>query len=555
MAPIIRTCSKLALILAALSSSAAEARKEERSALSNYVQARLADTAGSPKDALAGYTAALTADPENEMIAFRTFRQAVAAGDKRQAVNAALRLEAAKAVPSDARLLMFGERLASNDIVGARLMADKIEEEGNFAFAAPILRAWSGVAARDADPLIALDAVQRGSLASSYATEQRALLLFALKRTADAATIVRSLAASDSRTGPLKIAAAASLVESGDRKTALQMLTGNDQTMIAARALVDAGKPLGGSVRSAQAGTAQLYARVADDLLSDRATTFALTMARFARFLDPKNEYVTFVEGRALAMSGMNDEALLTLRSIASTSPFAPASRDAILIVLERTGRADEAITMAAGIAAKTGSLVSDQVRLGEIYERQKRYVDAANAYGAAIRQLEKSGNGTTAPWALWLLHGSALERGGDWVNAAKAMRRAIEIGPDEAGPHNHLGYAMLERRENMPEATRLIERASALKPDDPAITDSLGWAYFLGGNVEKAIATLERAVGADPYEATLNEHLGDVYWSAGRRIDARYAWQAASIGADAANLARLKDKIDFGLNQKNAAR
>jgi tetratricopeptide (TPR) repeat protein len=489
------------------------------------------------------------------MIAFRTFRQAVAAGDKRQAVNAALRLEATKAIPSDARLLLFGERLSSNDIAGARLMADKIEEEGNFAFAAPILRAWSGVAARDADPTIALDAVQRGSLASSYATEQRALLLFALKRTADATTIVRSLAASDSRTGPLKIAAAASLVESGDRKTALQMLTGNDQTMIAARALVEAGKPLGGNVRTAQAGTAQLYARVADDLLADRATTFALTMARFARFLDPKNDYVTFVEGRALGMSGLNDEALLTLRSLSPNSPFALGARDAILVVLERTGRADEAVTMAAGIASAPNAMVTDHVRLGEIYERQKRYIDAANAYGAAIRQLEKSGSGASAPWALWLLHGSALERGGDWTNAAKAMRRAIDLGPDEAGPYNHLGYAMLERRENTPEATRLIARASALKPDDPAITDSLGWAYYIGGDTEKAIATLERAVAADPYEATLNEHLGDVYWSAGRRIDARYAWQAASIGADATNAARLKDKIDFGLNQKNAAR
>jgi tetratricopeptide (TPR) repeat protein len=554
VAPIIRTCSRLALFLGALAATAAHARKEERSALSSYVQARLADSAGKSQDALVGYSAALAAEPDNEVIAFRTFRQAVAAGDRRQAIRAAAQLDAAKALPSDARLLLFGDRVASGDVAGARLIVDRIEEEGSFAFAAPILRAWTGVAARDADPLIALDAVQRGSLASSYATEQRALLLLALKRPAEAATIVRSLAAIDGRTTALKIAAAASFTESGDRKLAAEMLTGNDQTIVAARALLDSGKPLEGSIRTAQAGTAQLFARVADDLLSDRSSAFALTMARFARFLDPRNGYVMLVEGRALASSGLNEEALAVLRSIPVSNPYAAGARDAVFVVLERTGRADEAIALVAADAAKPTATASEYVRLGEIYDRQKRYIDAANSYGAAIRLLDKSGTGSS-PWALWLLHGGALEKGGEWGNAVKALRRAVDLGPDEAAPANHLGYAMLERRENVAEATRLIAKANALKPDDAAITDSLGWAYFLSGDTEKAIATLERAVAADPYEPTLSEHLGDVYWAAGRRIDARYAWRAAAVSAAPENAARLSEKIDFGLNQKNAAR
>lgn len=555
MAPIIRICSVAAIACSALIATGADARKDERSALSSYMQARLADSAGAPRDALAGYSIALAAEPDNEVIAFRAFRQAVAAGDKRQAVRAAAQLEAAKLLPSEARLLLFGERIVAGDIAGARLLVDRIEEEGSFAFAAPILRAWTGVAARDADPMIALEAVQRGSLASSYATEQRALLLFALKRPGEGATVVRSLAASDGRVSSLKLAAAASLLQSGDRSTAAAMLTGNDQTVMAARVLIDNGQPLDGAVRTAQAGTAQLYARIAEDLMTERSSAFALTMARFAKFLDPRNGYVTLIEGRALAASGLYDDALLALRSLPQNSPHAAAARDAIRIVLERSGRANEAIALVAADAAKPGATASDHVRLGELYDRQKRHIDAANAYGAAIRSIEKTGGGAMAPWALWLLHGGALERGGEWVSASKALRRAVELGPDEAGPANHLGYAMLERRENVPEATRLIARASALRPDDAAITDSLGWAYFIGGDTEKAIATLERAVAADPYEPTLSEHLGDVYWSAGRKIDARYAWRAASIGSDEIATLRLSDKIDFGLTQKNAAR
>jgi Flp pilus assembly protein TadD len=101
-----------------------------------------------------------------------------------------------------------------------------------------------------------------------------------------------------------------------------------------------------------------------------------------------------------------------------------------------------------------------------------------------------------------------------------------------------------------MAEATRLIARAASLKPDDAAITDSLGWAFYLRGQTSESIAVLERAVAADPTEAALGEHLGDAYWSAGRRIDARYAWGAALTQAldDDAVSKRITAKIEDGL-------
>ena len=112
----------------------------------------------------------------------------------------------------------------------------------------------------------------------------------------------------------------------------------------------------------------------------------------------------------------------------------------------------------------------------------------------------------------------------------------------------NYLGYSQLERRENLDEAERLIRKASELRPKDSAITDSLGWTYFVRGKVPEAIITLERAVRDEPGEPTINEHLGDAYWTAGRRIEARYAWNAALIHADEKAAVRIRAKIDFGL-------
>ena len=97
-------------------------------------------------------------------------------------------------------------------------------------------------------------------------------------------------------------------------------------------------------------------------------------------------------------------------------------------------------------------------------------------------------------------------------------------------------------------------KHGSALKPQDASITDSLGWAQFVTGNVAAAVPVLERAAAAAPGDATINEHLGDALWSAGRRYEARYAWQAAAIYAEGDIAERLAAKRKEGLKPEYAA-
>ena len=134
-------------------------------------------------------------------------------------------------------------------------------------------------------------------------------------------------------------------------------------------------------------------------------------------------------------------------------------------------------------------------------------------------------------------------------------MRSAIHIAPNEPGLLNFLGYSLLERREKIAEAKELIARAARLKPDDTAITDSLGWAHFLSGDYDRAVEILEKAALAEPIEPTINEHLGDAYWRAGRKIEARYTWRAAALTAADDAQARLQEKADFGLTDANMAK
>ena len=100
-----------------------------------------------------------------------------------------------------------------------------------------------------------------------------------------------------------------------------------------------------------------------------------------------------------------------------------------------------------------------------------------------------------------------------------------------------------------------MIRQALALRPDDPSITDSLGWALFKRGRLQEAIETLQKASAADPAQSEINEHLGDALFHSGRRFEARFAWRAALVTADEAlERQRIEAKIGSGLTAATAA-
>ncbi len=543
-------------MLALVASPAFAARRPLPSALGSYVQARVADAAGDSGVSVPAYAAAMTAAPGNELVALRAYREAVDSGNRALAIRAVRQLQQTDALPSDARLLVTIDAIGVSDWKAARAALDKIEEQGGYDFLVPIIKSWITFAARDGDPLAILNVQSRGSLTSSYAGEHRALIMLALGNKADGIAAAKSLGATDARMVPARLAAAAKLSAMKDQAAAIDLLYGEDPVIAAARATVQAGKPLTGAVDTPAKGLAALLARVSGDLMRDRVSPVALTLARLARFADPKSEQVALIEAEALDANRRDGEALAAYRAVAGASPFASSARDGMVGLLQRLDRTAEGIALAQESIAAPGAALIDHVRLGEIYARAERHEEAAAAFNSAIAFAAGADGKGSVPWGLWMLYGGSLERSGDWPKARTALKKAVDLAPGQSQPLNHLGYAMLERRENVPEAMRMIAQASALRPDDAAITDSLGWAHYLLGETDKAIALLERAVAIDGIEPTLSEHLGDAYWTAGRRVDARYAWGAALVNSDKDETKkRLAKKIDLGLTAETASR
>jgi Flp pilus assembly protein TadD len=242
------------------------------------------------------------------------------------------------------------------------------------------------------------------------------------------------------------------------------------------------------------------------------------------------------------------------LANVAAGDPYASAARDQRIRLLVQEGQGARALTEAEAAAAASGAGVADQVRLGDVLLEQDRPADAARAYARAL-ELRGQGEGPFPEWALWLFRGGAHDQAGDWPQAREALQRAYQLASDQPLVLNYLGYAQLVHRENMAEAERLVREAHRLAPDNAAITDSLGWALYLKGELTEAIQLLEQAVEGEPADVEINEHLGDAYFTAGRRTEARFAWRAALVYAEGDAVARLRSKIDTGLTPQLAAR
>ena len=531
---------------------AVASRAAPQSAIRDYVRARAADADGLMGLAATGYGAVLEQNPQDPVVASRAYRQAIGAGDRALALAAARRLDAQSRLPPDGRLLLLAEAVADRDWTGAGVLADAVERDKAFAFLVPALRAWIALADRKADPVAVLDAgTTRGdALATAYAPEQRALLLLATGRTTEGIAAIRAQTVlAGVRQNRLRLAAAAVLADRGKRREAVEMIDGPAPELAAGRALLAARQGLPGAIDTPAAGIAELLTRLAIDINRERASPVALALVRTATFLAPGNAESWLVAADLLMVDERHAAAAAALEQVAPTDPFAANARTVRLSLMVRTGKNEAALAIAQAAAERDGAVAADWIRVGDVQAALGQPRAAADAYGRAAALAAPD-----ARWTAWLLQGSALEEAGAWTEAKAVLERARAAAPDQAVVLNLLGYAQLERRENLVEAERLIERASRLRPDDASITDSLGWAYYLRGDVPRAIATLERAVAGDPAQSAINEHLGDAYWSAGRRFEARYAWSAALVGAEAADLTRLRTKIDAGWTKAVAA-
>ena len=121
---------------------------------------------------------------------------------------------------------------------------------------------------------------------------------------------------------------------------------------------------------------------------------------------------------------------------------------------------------------------------------------------------------------------GSCFERIKNYNKADIDLLNSIEINPDDAYTLNYLAYSWLERNYKIDEAIKMLQKAYKKKENDPYITDSVGWGYYLIGDYINAEKYLKKAVKLMPDDPIVNDHYGDVLWQLNRKLQAKYFWK-----------------------------
>ncbi|WP_227001354.1 tetratricopeptide repeat protein [Pulveribacter suum] len=187
--------------------------------------------------------------------------------------------------------------------------------------------------------------------------------------------------------------------------------------------------------------------------------------------------------------------------------------------LLARQGK----LTQARALIRATPAQTAEEERLK--WQAEAQLLRDAGDYQQAYEMQAKAV--ALAPQDNDLVYDQAMlaEKAGRPQEAERLLRGIIARKPDYHHALNALGYLLADRGEHLTEARTLIKKALGHAPDDPFITDSLGWVEFRLGNRERAASLLQQAFKTQP-DAEIAAHLGEVLWSLKRREQAMDVWR-----------------------------
>jgi tetratricopeptide (TPR) repeat protein len=299
-------------------------------------------------------------------------------------------------------------------------------------------------------------------------------------------------------------------------------------------------------VPTAADGIAEAYFTFAALLRSQDANDFSLIMLRLALDLRPN-----FAAARLLATDILSNEhhlqaAYQILAEVPATDPIASVVQLRRAALIDQMGHPDEAMRDLERMARDyPDSPLPDETR-GDILRATRRFTDAVAAYDKGIARISNPAD--SANWVLYYDRGVAEEQSHQWPLAKADFQHALQLSPDQPFVLNYLGYSLADMGTDLDQARQMVQLAAARRPNDGAITDSLGWVLFRQGHIKEAVNNLERAVELEPEDSTINAHLGDAYFAAGRKIEAQYQWRRAlTLNPTPEDATNLEAKLNTG--------
>ena len=162
----------------------------------------------------------------------------------------------------------------------------------------------------------------------------------------------------------------------------------------------------------------------------------------------------------------------------------------------------------------------------GDMLRGKQRFTEAIAAYDRAIGAHHATRRRPTG--CSIYDRGVAEERAHQWPKAEADFQRALQLSPDQPFVLNYLGYSWADRASIWMQARQMIENAAEHAAKRRRDRRQPGLGDVPPGRRRRGGADAGTAVELEPEDPTINEHLGDAYWAAGRKLEAPYQWRRA---------------------------
>lgn len=165
----------------------------------------------------------------------------------------------------------------------------------------------------------------------------------------------------------------------------------------------------------------------------------------------------------------------------------------------------------------------------GIAYSEQKDYTNALHHFTAA-EVVAEGGDRAKLNERLtdtfYFQMGATSERLGDYSQAEKYFEKSLQLAPDAPETLNYLGYMWAEHDRKLDEAREMITKALKAEPKSSAYLDSMAWVLYKLHQPKPALDYELKAIHfEDEEDATMYDHLGDIYAALGQKDKAREAW------------------------------
>ncbi len=241
---------------------------------------------------------------------------------------------------------------------------------------------------------------------------------------------------------------------------------------------------------------------------------------------DPTNPQAHYYLGRLELEDKHLTEAADHLSKAILLSPDFESAYLFLALAQIEMDKASAALTSLDKVRRKFAPTFDLEFYSGLAYSQEKAYAEALLHFGMA-EDIARQTDPQLLREGFYFQLGSTCERKGDYAQAEKYFQKCLVLSPDFAEAMNYLGYMWAEHGEKLEEARELIEKALKAEPKNAAYLDSMAWVLFKQKHPQEALPyALKAAEMTEKPDATVFDHIGDIYEALKQPEKAREAWR-----------------------------